>query len=36
MGEYCRIVNLDKWQFFAGHSLNMSGKFSSLQYEPLI
>ena len=35
MGEYFRIVNLDKRQFFEGHSLNMSGKFSSLQERPL-
>jgi hypothetical protein len=35
VGEYFRIVNLDKRQFFAGHSLNLSGKFSSLQGEPL-
>ena len=35
MGEYFRIVNLDKRQFFEGHSLNLSGKFSNLQREPL-
>lgn len=35
MGEYFRIVNIDKREFFAGHSLNMSGKFGSLQDQPL-
>ena len=35
VGEYFRIVNLDKRQFFEGHSLNLSGKFSNLHREPL-
>ena len=35
MGEYFRVVNLDKRQYFAGHSLELSGKFSGLQAEPL-
>ena len=35
MGEYFRIVNLDRRQYFSGHSLNLSGKFSGLQGEPL-
>ena len=35
VGEYFRIVNLDTRQFFSGHSLGMSGKFTSLQDQPL-
>lgn len=35
MGEYFVFANLDKRQFFSGHSLNMSGKFSWAQDEPL-
>ena len=31
MGEYFRVVNLDRKQYFSGHSLNLSGKFSGLQ-----
>jgi hypothetical protein len=35
MGEYFRVVNTTRRQYFSGHSLGMSGKFAGLQGEPL-